>query len=247
MFIHPCLLSSIDYALVRMSKVSLIFLLTSVFDVTLQEWKDRAIFNIPFVVLYPFGFLALFAVLLYSKRHELGKPETLVLYGFLYGAYSHDRWWFELIDMFHKLTMTSIIALIPSDYALRPIMGILVLHTMVILAANPYSRKEDDRLHLLVQAVLFVMVLAGYFYRTLGDPDNNMDSALSVIFIVMTLAVVGYVVQQIFKVARKYYIILRRKRRAQSKKNISPLSKPHMEMETTANVALAVTETNSSL
>eukprot|EP00475_Leptophrys_vorax_P037752 TRINITY_DN6552_c0_g3_i2.p1 TRINITY_DN6552_c0_g3~~TRINITY_DN6552_c0_g3_i2.p1 ORF type:complete len:753 (+),score=140.94 TRINITY_DN6552_c0_g3_i2:88-2259(+) len=182
-----------------------------------DEWRNRAFMNIPFVVLYPFGFLFLFSVLLYRKRHDLHQPEVMVSFGFLFGAYSNGRWWFELLDMAHKLVLTSIISLIPAAYALRVILIVLIFHTAVILISNPYLRKGDDRLHLLVQSVLFVMVLAGYVYTELVTVTSDIDNALSVIFIGMTIGVVGYVGMQVFKVARKYYIIYRRKKKGQRK------------------------------
>jgi hypothetical protein len=185
-----------------------------------QKWRDRAQINIPFVALYPFGFLAFVALILFRKRHELQKPENLIQFGFLYAAYAHDRWWFELLDMLHRMVMTSMIALLPQEYALPTILGILCFHAAVILVTNPYTRKSDDLLHLLVQSALFVMVMAGYVYVKLVDIPEDIDSALSVIFIGMTIALVTFVVISIGLVLRKYLISWRKKRRAARVKGI---------------------------
>jgi hypothetical protein len=186
-----------------------------------EIWKERATWNIPFVVLYPFGFLGFVAAILFYKRHELQKPENLVQFGFLYAAYAHDRWWFELLDMLHRMVMTSLIALIPQDFALISIMLILITHGVIILVTNPYQRKGDDRLHLLVQSLLFVMVLAGYVYVNVIEVEESFDAALGGLFIFLTITLMAFVVLQVGLILRKYWTAFKKRRKAEKKLEVA--------------------------
>jgi hypothetical protein len=49
----------------------------------------------------------------------LNKPEVVAWLGFLYEAYSKHAWAFELVDMIHKLTLTSILVFLPDGWQLR--------------------------------------------------------------------------------------------------------------------------------
>lgn len=83
-----------------------------------EEWRFRALWNIAFVLLYPIGIFVLFAAVLVKYERRLNDMEVMIQFGFIYGAYQRSCWWFELLDMSHKLFMTSIVSLIPSELAL---------------------------------------------------------------------------------------------------------------------------------
>eukprot|EP00475_Leptophrys_vorax_P014724 TRINITY_DN20_c0_g1_i2.p1 TRINITY_DN20_c0_g1~~TRINITY_DN20_c0_g1_i2.p1 ORF type:complete len:520 (-),score=151.83 TRINITY_DN20_c0_g1_i2:130-1689(-) len=175
-------------------------------------WFNRALINVFFIVLYPIGILYLFTMILYENKDRLNTPECLIQFGFLYGDYNRDVWWFELIDMTHKLFMTSVLALFPSDIVLQVGLVVLILHAVGIMMMNPYARKGDDRLHLFVQVILFNMFLCGYVYKKTESTDDFTNKANTVILIFMVIAVVTYVVAQVFTVARKLFLIRRRRK-----------------------------------
>jgi hypothetical protein len=212
--------SSIMVRLYACRTVEGVTYLTSDFRVlcSSSEWFNRALLNIVFVVLYPIGILYLFTMILHENRDRLNSPECLIQFGFLYGAFNRDVWWFELVDMTHKLFMTSILALFPNTVVLQIGLAVLILHAIGLLLMNPYSRKGDDRLHLFVQVILFNMLLCGYVYKNAVTTDAATDKANTVILIFMTIAVVAYVLVQIFQVARKLYHI-RKKRKAHDSTN----------------------------
>ena len=56
-----------------------------------------------------------------------------------------------MIDMLHKLALTSLLAFVPSANQLIAGLAITVAYLCVLLVRKPYRRKGDDRLHLLVQ------------------------------------------------------------------------------------------------
>jgi hypothetical protein len=172
-----------------------------------SRWFNAALYNVVFVVIYPIGILSMFAWILWENRDRLNEFECLIQFGFLYGDYNHDVWWFELVDMSHKLFMTSALALIPDDAVHAVALVVLGLHFIGLLWMNPYVRKGDDRLHLLCQGILFLYVLGGYVYGLASVYDSATDTMLSVLFIVMVVGIALYVIFQVVSVAMKLYKI----------------------------------------
>lgn len=180
-------------------------------DFTIQcetaKWRERALINILFVIIYPIGIPAFFFFLLWRNRHELRSPEVMVALGFLYGAFEIDIWWFEMVDMSHKLFLTSILTFFASRQQLPAAMVALVAHLMLIHFVRPYSRKGDDRLHMLVQVELFLMVFAAWVYDNENEFDSYIDNLLTVLFIAMTMAVVAFFIFQVYKIVIKFFRI----------------------------------------
>jgi hypothetical protein len=215
--IYPTV-SSIMVRLYACRTVEGVSYLTSDFDVqcTSKEWFSRAMLGIIFVVVYPIGIMFLFGWILFENKERLHYPEALIQFGFLYGAFNRENWWFEMADMMHKLFMTSILPLFPNTIVLQVGLVFLTIHMCSILLNNPYARKGDDRLHLLAQTILFVLVLCGYVFRSTMTLDENMDSVMSVVMIGMVIFLVSYVLFQILSVVKKI-IKIRRKRKAHKK------------------------------
>lgn len=70
----------------------------------------------------------------------------------------------------------------------------LYAHLAGKLLMNPYSRKGDDHLRLLWQAILLVMVMSGYIYKkTQVTLDSLMDLVQTVLLIGMVICLVLYV------------------------------------------------------
>lgn len=124
--------------------------------------------NIAMLLLYPVGVPAYFLIILVRAKTSFRTPETRAELGFLYDGYATDTWWFELVDMAHKLCLTSLLGFFPTDLQLpgesmirapsNPSqcvttvgMCITCLYTVIILVRKPYYRKGDDRLHLFAQ------------------------------------------------------------------------------------------------
>ena len=94
-----------------------------------------------FILVYPVGIPLFLLYTLYSYRERLMEPGVRVQIGFLYEvricdlsrsaacvirspplalclaqAYNTDLWWFEMVDMIHKLSMTCILFFWPPGY-----------------------------------------------------------------------------------------------------------------------------------
>lgn len=135
------------------------------------DWSVAAGYTSVFVLLYPIGTPLIYFVLM--KRADRRSPDAFLELGFLYEAYVDDRWYWELLDMGHKLILTSIVVFLPSEMIMGANMVIMVLYLILLLVCHPYLRKGDDRLHLLGQVNLFVLALMGHALRSLDDPFES--------------------------------------------------------------------------
>merc|ERR1712130_506869 len=73
----------------------------------------------------------------------------------------------------------------------------------IILIAKPYVRKSDDRLHVLCQAELLLLLLAGYVCNHLLQPDPVMEVILSIILITIFFLFLILVLATTIHVLRK--------------------------------------------
>ena len=132
-----------------------------------------------------------FFSLLRSHRARLHLPAVRVQLGFLYEAYHGSLWYFEIVDMAHKLFLTSLVAFLPQDAALAVGVGVAGLYLGVLLVVSPYVRKGDDRLHLFVQcAILMILMCVQTFVGVPGlspgeEYDSRSDTVMSVILLGM--------------------------------------------------------------
>lgn len=135
-------------------------------DVNVQcydaTWDSYLGWAIVCVFMYPVGIpLGFLGVLLYYRK-RFSEPGVKLQTGFLYDAYAPGLWWFELIDVAHKLFMTSILAFV-DRYSQMPVgMAVLGLYLILIIVIKPYMRTTDDTLHLTCQMELLMLCLVGY-------------------------------------------------------------------------------------
>jgi len=141
-----------------------------------STWRTYAIIDGVFVALYPIGIPLVYSVILYRSMAHMREPETILVLGFLYEAYSGSAWYWELIDMTHKLLLTSVIVFVSNEARMACNMGIMGFYTVWLLLEKPYVRKGDDRFHLLVQATLFSLAFSG---DILLQEDNPYSSYLA--------------------------------------------------------------------
>lgn len=125
-------------------------------------WWLYSFIGIGLILIYPLGIPAFFFYHLYRKRNTLQLAQTRAQLGFLYYGYKKSFWYFELVDMFHKLLLTAGLAFLPRDYQLPVGMVVASLYTCVLLYCKPYIRNEDDVLHLIVQTEIVILIMTGY-------------------------------------------------------------------------------------
>jgi len=152
------------------------------------------IVSIILLAVYPFGIPVFFWVSLYRHRDHLENPRIRAQYGFLYGGYKATFWWWELVDMWYKLIMICVLASF-GIYQLQLGMGLVTLYTFLILGLTPYVRPDDDRLHLLVNVVIFTMLEAANVaahQTSLNDENSDVkgyDGLISFVLVMVCIEV----------------------------------------------------------
>lgn len=165
-----------------------------------------------FLVLYPVGVPVLYLVLLILHRSRLNEPGVLLKLGFLYEAYERQTWYFELIDMLHKLMLTSVLVFV-NNSQMAAMSVTLLVYLCVILLTKPYATKANDQLHTLAQVELLNLALLGWVLGSLNV--NQLSYELDVIIsVVMIVVVVALVFIFILLSAKKFRVLLQARRRA---------------------------------
>jgi len=168
-----------------------------------DTYKANAGVDAFMIVIYPIGVLAFLFAMLYRYRKRLNETGVRAQLGFLYDAYERELWYFELIDMMHKLLVTSIVAFFPPLAQMAVAMVIVCVYLMVILATRPYIRKGDDRLHLFAQVEIFLLLMAGNNFNSQDKPDKFMEDVMSAILIIVFCAFILFFLVQCYVNLRK--------------------------------------------
>lgn len=179
-------------------------------------WQQYFPYTIVMTIVYPIGVPVVLFSLLFFQRKQLYKNEHVARsLGFLYQAYRADMWYFELLDIMHKLILTSILRFLPPDTMLPFGMVVSAGYTAALLVMCPYIRKSYDLLVLLTQVEVFLLMLVCYLLQTIGEIPKAIDDLMSVGMIIITIFLILVVVLQMVTYAKK--LQRKRIRQAQAK------------------------------
>jgi len=169
-----------------------------------STYRVNAVFNAFMVILYPIGVPALMFYMLWRYRHRLEEAGVRAELGFLYDAFERRFWYFEFIDMLHKILITSIVAFFPSAWQMPFCLAVAGAYLLVILLTRPYVRKGDDRLQQLAQTEVIVLLLAAYAYAQ-ARYSSDTDAALSTLLIALLVGFMTFFGLQCYLVLRKMF------------------------------------------
>jgi hypothetical protein len=164
-------------------------------------------------LIYPIGIPLIFLILL-LRNVRSPKLETEISLAFLYEAYQRESWFFELLDIAHKLFLSSLLVFFPKDFQIPVGLVVAVGYCVTILLLKPYVRVIDDRLHLLAQCELLVIFTSGWVLYTETDGaqiTSFTDIALSSLLIAVTLGLFALFCYHVFIFLRTRYYALKRK------------------------------------
>jgi len=93
--------------------------------------------------------------------------------------------------MASKLFLTSILVFFPVDLQMPFGMAWIASFIVLVLLMQPYIRQGDDRMAMLVQTELLMILLAGATLIALGSfaPGSSIDIAMSVVLISATIVI----------------------------------------------------------
>jgi len=172
-----------------------------------STWNSFADYAWVMVWIYPVGIPAFFFFMLYRyyRQDRLDEPGIRAELGFLYASFDRSLWFFELIDMAHKLFLTSFLQLISLDSQLQVGLAVVTVYMMVLLLVKPYKRKGDDKLHLFVQIEIWLFLYCGFLYYENILPSSSAETLLGALLIAICCLIFLYLFIQIIQVLYKKY------------------------------------------
>lgn len=189
-----------------------------------SQWTTYAVIDGFFVALYPIGIPLAYFLILRHHEGQMRQPETILILGFLYEAYTDTAWYWELVDMLHKLILTSIVVFTPNEQRMAWNMGIMGLYLIALLVAVPYVRKGDDHFHLQVQTTLLSLAFVGFILRQDDPYSSDLVSSTAMIALIATLLIliVLYLLLAFVVITgRNIYKIVRRRKEQKQKQSAS--------------------------
>jgi len=125
-----------------------------------DEHDRMAFVGILFVLLWPVGMQILFCFTLFSNRKALSRGidnSYSRATRFLTGGYKKEYFYWEMIELFRRLTCSGFVILIPHDYiSLRISLAIAISLPILVVTAviKPWKNPEDTGLALVSQTIL---------------------------------------------------------------------------------------------
>jgi len=146
---------------------------------------------------YLIGIPLFFFAVLYYNRNRLTESWTKAAIGILYAGYRLDTWFFEMVDMIHKLFLTSLLGFFPLYMQLPCGMVYAWLYLIIVLRTNPYIREDDDKLALLAQTEIILLLMAGYIFyfspiTAIGSYDDWLFSIILILLAVVFFCAILY-------------------------------------------------------
>jgi len=187
-----------------------------------STWNMHAYINIATCVIYPVGVPLFIYMMLRRYRTRLDEIGVRAELGFLFDAYDRQYFYWELVDMIHKLVLVSFIAFMPYNAQMPVGIAVVGCYTMALLICSPYIRKGDDKLHLISQVEILCLLIAGHVFSTnFLKFDRTMDIVMSVILIIAFLSFILYFVLQCVQALRKLWKDRFRKNVNQTNKDLT--------------------------
>ena len=168
------------------------------------RWNNYAYWGALLIPIYPIGIPLFFYVLLRFNYNTLRDLTTKASLGFLYAGYRVETWWFEMADMLHKLFLTSLLAFFPAEAQLPVGMVVAFLYMVELLRTNPYLLADDDKLHILAQTEIVLLLMAGniFYHSPLDSFDSATDWTLSFTLLSVSFIVFGVCAYYVYKSVR---------------------------------------------
>lgn len=168
------------------------------------------------LLFYPVGIpLALLYALLHN-RQRFRVPAVLYSLGLAYSGFHPEFWWFELLDMLHKLVLGCLISLLPERSAqISVALAVSAAYALVLFISGPYIRDSDNQLHLLSQVEVFLLVLS---MQSSGEVAAVSSGSLTDVLVSGVLIIMVVVVFIVFLFVAVRYLRLSYLRKIQKKR-----------------------------
>jgi len=158
-----------------------------------EGWFKILPVAIVMIVIYPLGIPCLFFFFLWQSRGRLKEPDVRAKIGFLFEAYQYDTWWFEIVDMTNKLTLTSLVVFFPETARMPMAMAFAWGYMCIVFYWKPYLRRDDDALLLLSENEIMLLIMCAYILVDSGlqQLPYTTDVAMSAVLITLNILMVS--------------------------------------------------------
>ncbi|EEY65758.1 uncharacterized protein PITG_03282 [Phytophthora infestans T30-4] len=115
----------------------------------------------------------------YMKRKNLTDSTVQARLGFIYAEYTHDYWWFEVVDLSRKLFLSGVIVFVENGSVEQVLLALAVCLTTMwfLLYFQPYDGYSDNLIASITQLQLFFTLWLGVMIRL---NDLNIESLINV-------------------------------------------------------------------
>jgi hypothetical protein len=163
------------------------------------------------------------------NRRRLKLQHVRIQMGIIYEAYNPEFWWWELADLVEKLILCSCLPFFDLAYQCPIGMVVVTIHLMSLLRFSPYVRRTDDRLAVVIQCHIFLLLLIAYVLQQSAFVIGSFtDIAASVILFLVLGALFLLIIVNAFIFIRRFVRGAQRARAARNQLTLvaNPLSKP---------------------
>lgn len=179
-----------------------------------------------FVMIYPIGVPALFALLMFKNRETINDSINIQKYGFIFKDYGPVFFFWEIWDLVRKLTMSGLLIFFDKGSADQLSLAILFSTLAMVFHARsfPYTDMAANWIQLSVLASL-QLTLFGSLVLKMDAGEGALDStavdiyltSVNILIPCLLCSIVAYEVQQSFtaKARAKLKLAKRRKRQQQ--------------------------------
>jgi hypothetical protein len=163
-----------------------------------DRYKKNMRFVIIMLIVYPIGIPLMYAVVLFRKRHILrlqrddrddAQQAQVKHLDFVAGHYREEVWYFEVIECFRRLLLTSALVFITPGSATQQVFALLMAMASAILFTYlaPFPQSEDNTLAQVSQWSLIMTFLGALLIKL--DLSSNSTEYDEGIFDVMLVVV----------------------------------------------------------
>jgi len=147
------------------------------------------------IVVYAVGVPVALYYMLWNNRHHLHDDDGIISnrekevrsrLGNFFLQYEESFWYFEILVLIFKLTLTGLFCIIARDSPFQVVLAFFVcsVYAMVLLRHTPYLTPDADLLALVTSAALALTLLTGYVVTAtnafLKDQPEKLDESIYV-------------------------------------------------------------------
>ena len=164
------------------------------------EWNKLLPLAILAVLVYPLGIPFYFSAQLWKRKDQLRNPHVVARYGFLYEAFRHKHYLWDVFELLRKFFLTGLIMLIYPGETFQVIVVVLanLLFLVYILLERPHKPGSGRTLAQVTYLAICVTMLLGLILDSVESAQNY-----PLFFDVLLLGINGSIV------AYTFYVVLR--------------------------------------